>query len=132
MAELLAEFRDTFSKDEYDLGLTNLAEHEIDTGDARPIKQPPRKVPMAFGADREAVQKLIKQGSVRPSQSPWSGPTVLVRKKDGTVRPCIDYRQVNLVTGKDAFPLPKTDDCIDAVAGSTLYSPLFHSIWGSL
>ena len=66
----------------------------------------------------------MKQGSVRPSKAPWSSPIVLVRKKDGSVRPCVDYRRVNLVTRKDAFPLPKIDTCLDAVTGSTLFSTL--------
>ena len=123
--EMLCQYCDVFSKDDYDLGLTNLIEHTIDTGDARPIKQRPRRIPMAFaGEDREAIQKLLQQGSVRPSCSPWSSPIVLVRKKDGSVRPCVDYRRVNAVTKKDAFPLPRTRDCLDAVAGATLYSTL--------
>ena len=83
---LLNQFSPVFSVDEYDLGLTNITEHVIATGDARPIKQPPRRVPMAFaGEDKEAIDKLWTQGSIRPSTSPWASPIVLVRKKDGKV-----------------------------------------------
>jgi len=125
LAKLLVDFKDSFSKNEYDLGLTHLAEHVIDTGDAAPIKLPPRRVPQAFtGEDEKALDKLIKQGSVRPSTSPWSSPIQLVRKKDGSVRPCVDYRRLNAVTKKDAYPLPKIQECIDSVAGATTFSTL--------
>lgn len=125
IAHLLTEYQDVFSKDSTDLGLTHLAEHAINTGTARPIKQRPRPVPMAFAdEDKKAVEKLLQQGSVRPSTSPWAAPMVFVRKKNGEVRPCIDYRKLNNVTCKDAFPLPKTRDCLDAVAGATLFSSL--------
>lgn len=125
IAELLKDHEETFSKDDADLGLTKLAEHVIDTGESRPIKQPPRRTPHAFvGEDDKAIDKLLKQGSIRPSTSPWSSPIVLVRKKDGSVRPCVDYRQVNNVTRKDAYPLPRTQDCLDAVAGATIFSTL--------
>ena len=81
---LLNQFSPVFSVEEYDLGLTYITEHAIEMEDARPIKQPPRRVPMAFtGEDKEAIDKLWKQGSIRPSTSPWASPIVLVRKKDG-------------------------------------------------
>jgi hypothetical protein len=125
LARLLVEYADVFSRDENDLGLTSLAEHEIDTGDATPIKLPPRRVPQAFtGEDEKALEKLVNQGSVRPSTSPWSSPLQLVRKRDGSVRPCVDYRRVNAVTKKDAYPLPKIQECIDSVAGATTFSTL--------
>ena len=125
VAKLLCKYQDVFSKDEYDLGLTHLTEHVIDTGDARPVKQPPRRVPLAYaGEDKKALEKLLKQGSVRPSTSPWASPIVLIRKKDGSVRPCVDYRRVNFLCRKDAFPLPRVEDCIDAVQGAVLFSTL--------
>jgi hypothetical protein len=124
-AQVLVDRRNAFSENEYDLGYTHLTEHVILTGDAKPVKQPPRRLPIAYeGEDRRAIDKLLKQGSIRPSTSPWASPIVLVRKKDGSVRPCVDYRRVNAVTIKDAFPLPRAQDCIDALAGSTLFSTL--------
>ena len=123
--EFLCEFQHVFSRDESDLGLTHLAEHVIDTGNATPIKQPPRRVPMAFvGEDKKAIDQLLKQGTIRPSTSPWASPIVLVRKRSGQVRPCIDYRRINAVTRKDAFPLPRTQDCLDAVAGAKMFSTM--------
>lgn len=122
---LLYDFRDVFSTSDDDLGLTHLTEHVIETGDALPRKQAPHRVPIAFaGEDRKALDKLQKQGCIRPSTSPWASPIVLVRKKDGSMRHCVDYRHLNSVTQKDAFPLPRTEDCLDAVAGAKLFSTL--------
>ena len=70
----------------------------------------------------EVIEKMEKQGIIRKSRSPWSSPLCLVRKKDGKVRPCIDYRAVNKVTQIDNFPIPRTRDCLDAVAGAKLFS----------
>ena len=122
---LLVQYQDIFSKDETDLGRTHLIEHEIDTGNARPIKQPPRRVPMALAREEtEAIQNLESQGVIRESNSPWASPIVLVRKKNGKIRPCVDYRQVNLLTRKDAYPIPRTQECLDTMAGSVIFSSL--------
>ena len=125
IASLFHDFGDTFSKDEDDLGCINLTSHEIDTGDARPIKQAPRRTPTAFlGRDKEAIDKMLKRGTIRESNSPWASPVVLVPKKNGSVRVCVDYRKLNDLTKKDAFPLPKISDCLDAVSGSAYFSTL--------
>lgn len=65
---------------------------------------------------------MLKQGIIQPSTSPWSSPIVLVTKKNGKVRPCIDYRLLNAKTKNDAFPVPRTQDCLDAVSGSKIFS----------
>ncbi len=110
--ELLCELQETFSKDDTDLGLTSIAEHCIDTGDAKPIKQAPRRVPMALaGEETKAIDQLLQQGVIQESCSPWASPIVLVKKKNGKIRPCVDYRKLNMVTKKDAFPIPRTQDC---------------------
>ena len=134
IAKMLSDYQDTFSKDEFDLGLTNLIEHSIDVGNSKPIKQPPRRVPVAFAAEEEKViQQLQKQGVIRKSTSPWASPICLVRKKSGKVRPCVDYRKLNEITKKDAFPLPRISDCLDAAADAKYYSTFdltsgFHQI----
>ncbi|XP_045188378.1 uncharacterized protein LOC123546249 [Mercenaria mercenaria] len=123
VAELLAKHGDIFSKDEWDIGLTDVAEHAIDTGDAAKIKQRPRRVPLAFAAEKKsAIEDLLKKGVIQKSTSPWASPIVFVRKKSGTVRPCVDYRKVNVLVKQDGFPLPRVQDCLDAVAGMTLFS----------
>ena len=125
LKKLLINKQNAFSSHEDDLGLTNLGEHEINTGDTPPIRLPPRRTPHAFaGEDAKAINQLMTRGIIRPSTSPWASPVVLVRKKNGEVRHCIDYRRVNSVTKRDAFPLPRTEDCLDAVAGAKLFTTL--------
>ena len=123
ISNMLRKFKDVFSQDDYDLGLTNLTEHVIDTGNALPIKQAPRRVPHALAdEEKQAIIELQEKGVIEKSTSPWSAPIVLVRKRNGKIRPCVDYRRLNEVARKDALPLPRTQDCLDAVAGATLFS----------
>ena len=123
IASNLDEFKDVFSTDDDDLGTTNIMEHSINTGSSKPLKQSPRRVPLAL-ADEETltIEQMERQGIVRKSLSPWASPIVLVRKKNGKVRPCIDYRRLNSVTENDAFPIPRIQDCLDAVSGSTIFT----------
>ena len=125
LASLLNKFKDSFSCDEWDLGLTNLAEHAIATGDAAPIKQHLKRVPLAHAeAEKQAIEDLKAKGVIRDSTSPWASPIVLVAKKDGGVRPCVDYRRLNQLVKPDGFPLPRIQDCLDSVAGSSLFSTM--------
>ena len=65
---------------------------------------------------------MLDQNITQPSSSPWASPVVLVKKKDGKLRFCVDYRKLNSVTKKDAHPLPRMDDLIDALQGSKYFS----------
>ena len=120
--ELLGQ---VFSKSSMDLGRTSLVKHSIDVEGAMPIRQPPQKIPLAKRDEaEEAVQEMQRQGVIEPSRSPWSSPVVLVRKKDGTNRFCVDYRKLNALTKKDSYPLPRIDSILDALEGSTWFSTL--------
>ena len=122
---LLLENADLFSKSTDDLGQTGMVQHKIDTGTSMPIRQPPRRLPLAQREEADnAVQDMYKQGLIEPSESPWASPIVLVRKKDGSLRFCVDYRALNSVTRKDSYPLPRIDDTLDTLAGMTLFSTL--------
>ena len=121
--QTLCKYADAFSASDTDLGCTHLVYHSINTGDARPIRQPPRKVPLAFAdEEKKVIQQMEENGIIRKSNSPWASPLCLVRKKNGKVRPCVDYRRLNTVTKQDAFPLPRTQDLLDAVAGAKYFS----------
>ena len=104
LASLLNEFTDIFSSGPSDLGRTGIVQHRIDTGDHPPIKQAPRRIPMhQQGTVRQHVDDMLQHGVVQPSTSPWAAPIVLVKKKDGSTRFCVDYRKLNDVIRKDAY-----------------------------
>ena len=125
LANLLDEFSDIFSTGPDDLGRTGIVKHQIDTGGHPPIKQPPRRVPMHQQETmRKHVEEMLQHGVVQPSTSPWASPIVLVKKKDGTIRFCVDYRQLNDVTRKDAYPLPRIDETLDALSGAKVFTTL--------
>ena len=93
-----------------DLGRTSLMDHRIDI-DSGPVRQPMRRVPHEHIPVLKAeVDKLQKAGAVVPSTSQFASPTILVKNKDGSMRFCIDYRELNAVTKKDAHPLPRIED----------------------
>ena len=122
---LLCKYENVFSKSPEDIGSTNVVKHSIDTGTAAPIRQPPRRPPIGQRqVEREEIDKMLQRGIIEPSTSAWSSPVVIVKKKDGSPRFCVDYRKLNDVTVKDAYPLPRVDDCIDALSGSKFFSSL--------
>ncbi|KAE8998430.1 hypothetical protein PR001_g19320 [Phytophthora rubi] len=91
-------------------------EHEIHTGDAVPIKVRPRRHAHSeqVVVDTE-VENMLNDGVIEESNGAWGFPVVLVRKKDGTVRFCIDYRLLNAVTAKDVYPLPRIDETLETL-----------------
>ena len=122
---LLIEYQDIFAKSSEDLGKCDKVQHKIHTGNAIPVRQPARRQPIGKReAERAEVYKMLDKGVIEPSNSPWSSPTVLVTKKDGSIRFCVDYRVLNSVTVKDAYPLPRVDECLDALANSKFYSSM--------
>ena len=126
IAGLLDRFGDVFSAGDHDMGCTTLVQHSIPIEPGtRPIKQAPRRL----GAEKEVevdkqVKKLIEQDLIEPAQGAWSSPVVLVKKKDGSWRFCIDYRRLNAVTVHDAYPLPRIDESLEALADSQYFSTL--------
>ena len=125
LKKLLVRNQDAFASSSEDLGNTSIYKHNIDTGTAKPIRQQARRLPIHQRAEAEAeVNKMLKRGIIELSSSPWASPIVLVKKKDGTIRFCVDYRKLNAVTIKDSYPLPRIDDSLDALSGSSWFSTL--------
>ena len=123
--QLLNSFHDVFSRDEFDLGKTHLVEHHIETGDVAPVKLPPWCIPWTFAdEDCKELEKLKRRGVIQPSTSPWAAPLVMVQKCCGAPQMCLDYHQLNAVTKDVAYPIPHTQDCLDAVAEATLFSTM--------
>ena len=125
LKSLLASYVDVFAFDNSELGTTQLVTHSIDTGDHRPIKQPLRRTPFALRTKvDQLIEEMLDQQVIEPSESPWASPIVLVQKRDGGVRFCVDYRKLNRVTKLDEFPLPRIDDTLDRLTGSRHFSTL--------
>ena len=121
---LLQDFSDIFSSPQRPYGKTEVVKHQIDTR-GPPIRQPFRRVPYSL---RDTLQKevdsMLNNRVIRPSTSPWSSPVVLVRKGDGSRRFCVDFRKVNDVTRRDAYPLPRIDATVEALRGSVYFTTL--------
>jgi len=99
--------------------------HDIDTGDAFPIKQSPRRPPFAAREAEDAIlDEMLQTGVIEPSNSPWSSPVCMVKKKDDTYRFCIDYRRLNDVTKKDAFLVPDVKDALDSLRGAKYFATI--------
>ena len=97
---------------------------ELEPG-TRPIsKTPYRMAPAELKELKEQLQELLKLGFIRPSVSPWGAPVLFVKKKDGSMRLCIDYRELNRVTVKNKYPLPQIDDLFDQLQGATVFSKI--------
>lgn len=106
-------------------GLTTLVRHRIDTGDAAPWKCNPRPISLTKRkALDSALDELIDTGVVERSNSPWGFPVVLVPKKDDTYRLCVDYRRLNEVTKKDAYPLPSISSLVSNLGGAKYFTTL--------
>ena len=83
-----------------------------------------RIAPVELQELRVQLQELLDKGFIRPSTSPWGAPVLFVKKKDKTLRLCIDYRQLNRVTIKNRYPLPRIDDLFDQLRGARVYSKI--------
>ena len=116
--ELFKEFQDVFIQGDDDLCNTPLLEHGIETY-GPPLRQPYRRQnPAVRREEMTQVQQMLSSNVIRPSNSPWASPVVMVRKKDGSLRFCVDFRQLNAATINDAHPLPRIDDLLDALHGA--------------
>lgn len=123
--QLLLEYRDIFSEGDFDIGHTNTLKHRIDLVDETPFKQRHRRIPPAmYNEVRDHLAQLADIGVIRPSSSPWASAVVLVRKKNGKLRFCTDFRQLNERTVRDSYALPRIEETIDHLKGSQYFSTL--------
>ena len=134
LSNLLNEFHDTLSVDEYGMGQTGIIEHHIDNVQHPPIHQALRRHPPShLQAVREQTELMLKQNNIEPSVSGWTSNLVLVRRKDNTLRFCVDYRRLNEISQNNAYPLPRIDTCLDAMNGARRISTFnfqsgFHQV----
>ena len=118
------EFLDVFPEELPGLPPTREVEFKIELlTNTEPIsKAPYRMAPVELKELKKQLQELLDQGFIRPSVSPWGAPVLFVKKKDGTMRLCIDYRELNKVTIKNKYPLPRIDDLFDQLQGASVFS----------
>ena len=125
LQELLTKWQSVFSMTEFDLGKTDLIEHRIELQDEAPFKQRHHRIPPhLYDEVRKHIQEMLDAGVIRSSKSPFASPVVLVRKKDKSLRFCIDYRFLNARTKKDSYALPRFEECVDVLHGSQYFSCL--------
>ena len=100
-------------------------EYTIDTGDHKPIQQPLQRQPFQHQEFiDEETNRMLEFGIIEPAASPWACNVVLVKKKDGSLRFCVDYQKLNSIKHKDSYPLPLIDNCLNALTGLSWYSTL--------
>ncbi|RUA04547.1 MAG: hypothetical protein DSY43_06070 [Gammaproteobacteria bacterium] len=120
--DLLVEYADVFSGSP---NLTDIATHQIDTGNSTPIRCSPYKIPQKLEDEvNNELEKMLDMGIIRPSTSPWASPVVIVPKPDGSIRFCVDYRKLNKETKMDAYPIPSMDRMIEKVAAAKFITTL--------
>ena len=123
LKQLMDKYNHVFSSGEHDLGFYNKEKFEIDTKDETPIKNRAYRVPYA---KQETIDMLIDDmllnKKISKSRSPWASPIVLVKKKDGSDRFCVDYRKLNAITVKDNYPVPLIEETLDSLEGSNYFT----------
>ena len=126
LKNLLLRYADVFATHDLDLGCFSETPHRIEVlPGTSPIRERMRRTPKGFETEeKNHLHQLWAAGVIQPSSSPWAASPVLVRKKCGGVRWCLDYRKLNQVCKKDAFPLPLISDCLDALSGNVFMSTL--------
>ncbi|GJR01425.1 putative reverse transcriptase domain-containing protein [Tanacetum coccineum] len=123
---IVRDFPKVFPEDLPGLPLARPMEFQIDLipGAAPVARAPYRLAPSEMKELSEQLQELSDKGFIRPSSSPWGAPVLFVKKKDGSFRMCIDYRELNKLTVKNRYPLPRIDDLFDQLQGSSIYSKI--------
>ena len=125
LKELLDKNAGVFSQHPTDYGHTTTIQHEIPLVDSRPFRLPYRKIPPSQWQDvRQQLKEMEAAGVIRPSKSPYASPVVVVTKKDGSLRLCIDYRRLNSYSTRDAFPLPRIEEALESLGQAKYFSTL--------
>ena len=124
MFDLLVKYQAIFPQ-KGEIGQTKVLQHKIRTGDAPPVRQRPRRTHFYQREEsRKVLQEMLDSNNVRPSSRPWASPVVLVKKKDGSLRFCVDFLKLNSLTRKDAYSLPRIDDTLNSLADSKWFTTL--------
>ena len=121
--DLMVEYQHLFALNDLELGKTSKVRHEIKLSNPVPFKDRYRWItPHEFDEVRNHLQDMLKVGAVRKSVSPWASPMVMVHKKDGSLRFCIDLQKLNSCTIKDAYSLPRIEESLDCLNGTIIFT----------
>ena len=125
VARLIQKHDDVFSKNQFDVGFCDRVPHKIPTIDERHTSEPYSRIPPHCVQEvRDLLQNLLDQGIIRQSASAYTSPIVLVRKKDGSLRLCVDFRELNSKTVRDSFPIPRIEESLEALHGAKYFTSL--------
>ena len=121
----MKEYQHLFALDDLELRYTSQIKHEIKLSDQKPFKDHYRQIlPQQFEEFQAHLQDMLKVGAIHKSTSPWVSAVVLVWKKDGSLRFCIDLRKLNSRTIKDAYSLPRIEESLDCLNGAKIFTSL--------
>ena len=128
LEKILREYFSVFSRNKMDLGVSNIINHRINTGNTKPIACLPRRIPQAFEEKiDELVDDLLTKGIIEESDSPWNSPIVVVKKKNGDIRMCIDFRRINQYTERPIYLIPESKQIFDCLSNNSVFSTIDFS-----
>ena len=125
LRSLFIKYHGIFALEDLELGKTNIVKHKIVLEDPKPFRERYRRIPPhQYNEVKEHLKQMLEIGAIRKSKSPWASAVVLVRKKDGALRFCIDLRKLNARTVKDAQTLPRIEESLDSLNGAVIFTSL--------
>ena len=121
--DLIYDYKEVFSLYDGDLGFCDALKHSIPTTTDKPVYLPHRQIPVQLQQEvRKCLESWLKQGIIRPSKSPYASQVVIVRKKSGEIRLCVDFRKLNAISIRDSFPLPRIEEALQAVQAAVWFT----------
>ena len=121
--DLIYDYKEVFSLYDGDLGFCDALKHSIPTTTDKPVYLPHRQIPDQLQEEvRKCLESWLKQGFIRPSKSPYASQVVIVRKKSGEIRLCVDFRKLNAISIRDSFPLPRIEEALQAVQAAVWFT----------
>ena len=123
LIDVIYNHTEVFSLFDRDLGFCDILKHSIPTTTDKPVYLPHRQIPVQLQSEvRKCLDNWLKQGIIRPSKSPYASQVVIVRKKTGEIRLCVDFRKLNAISIRDSFPLPRVEEALQAVQAAVWFS----------
>ena len=123
LINIIYDHREVFSLFDRDLGFCDVLKHSIPTTTDKPVYLPHRQIPVRLQSEvRKCLNNWLKQGIIRPSKSPYASQVVIVRKKTGEIRLCVNFRKLNAISIHDSFPLPHVEEALQAVQATVWFS----------